>query len=108
MTWDRGALRRIDRFAADAVEAAADFLEEASNDLVPVEEGDLRLSSRVSVDREGLSASVSYHDPAAVPQHERLDYQHDTGQSKFLETALHSNERQLREVMAGELRRGLL
>lgn len=108
MSWNRAALRRIDRFAADAVESAAEFLEDASNANVPDLTGALQASSKVSVDRGEPAASVSYDTPYAARVHEDMTARHDDGTSKFLETALTSNRRELLNIMAGELRRGLL
>jgi predicted RNA-binding protein with PUA-like domain len=105
--FDRAAIRRVDDAAADGVQAAAQHLEQASNALVPDLTGTLQASSRVSVDRSAAQAAVSYDDPAAVPQHERLDFRHDDGQAKYLEQPLHSEQRELLEAMAREMRRGL-
>ncbi len=106
MTWNRAALRRVDTAAADGVQAAAEHLEQASNELVPDLTGALQASSRVSVDRSAAEAAVSYDDPAAVVQHERLDFRHDDGQAKFLEQPLHTERRELLQAIARELRRG--
>lgn len=108
MKFDRSALQRVEHAAADGVQAAAEHLEQVSNALVPDLTGALQASSQVSVDRSEPSAAVSYDDPAAVVQHERLDYRHDDGQAKFLEQPLHSERGEMLRLMAAEVRRGLL
>lgn len=63
-----------------------------SNTMVPIEEHDLEADGKVGV--EGMRVGIGYgSDPEvaeyAVTQHERMDYQHDSGrQAKFLEQAL--------------------
>lgn len=105
MNFDRAALARVSGAALDAVVAAAELLEQESNALVPDLSGALQASSKVSVDRGEGVAAVSYDTPYAARQHEDLSARHDDGAAKFLETALHSNSRELLNVMAGELRR---
>lgn len=106
MSFDRTALARIPPAIADGIEAAADFLEQESNAMVPDLTGTLQASSKATVDRLRGEAAVSYDDPAAVPQHERLDYAHDDGQAKFLETALFGNDAEILRLLASEVRRG--
>lgn len=100
-----------------AVEEAAHLVLEESQRLVPVDTGALKASGRVT--RDGLEAVISYgaedgagrngQDTAAyaVPQHERLDFEHPHGQAKFLETPLHSQAPKVAEVLATELRKVL-
>lgn len=107
MNFDRVALARVTKAAVDAVESAAELLEEKSNALVPDLSGALQASSQVSVDPGELVSAVSYDEPYAAMQHEDLAYRHDDGQAKFLEVALNANSRELLAVMAGELRRVL-
>lgn len=102
--------------AAEAVvgEAAQLVLEESQH-LVPVDTGALKDSGRVSQD--GLEAAISYgaedgagrngQDTAkyAIPQHERLDFQHPNGQPKYLETAMHSQAEKVAAHLAAGLRK---
>jgi hypothetical protein len=86
-----------------------------SQRLVPVDTGALKDSGRVSQD--GLEAAISYgaedgagrngQDTAAyaVPQHERLDFEHPNGQAKYLEIPMHSQAERVAEVIVGGLRR---
>jgi hypothetical protein len=104
------------RVAAEtAVGEAAQLVYEESQRLVPVDTGALRDSGRVSQD--GLEAAISYgaedgagrngQDTAkyAVPQHERLDFEHPNGQAKYLEIPMHSQAEKVAEVIVGGLRR---
>lgn len=100
-----------------AVHEAAEVLFAESQRLVPVDTGALKASGRVSQD--GLEATISYgsedgagrngQDTAAyaVPQHERMDFEHETGQAKFLEVPLHSQASRVAEVLVEGLRRVL-
>jgi hypothetical protein len=97
--------------ATDAgVKESLDHLLEASNRLVPVEEGDLQLSGQV-VD-EGLGkGSVQYGTTPetaeyAVVQHERMDFHHPNGgQAKYLETAMVREARAMFQILAAVSRR---
>lgn len=84
-----------------------------SNKQVPYEEGDLARDGGTSIDDETLRAAVSYGRTAdtkdyAVPQHERLDYKHDSGRNaKFLENAMNSTRSQNVEIIAAQIRKGM-
>lgn len=107
MTWDRAALARVAEAEIDGLRAAAEYLEVASNALVPDLSGGLQDSSKVSVDASDLVAAVSYDKPYAARVHESLTARHDDGQAKFLETALNAGRADLLEVIADRLRRQL-
>lgn len=103
--------------AEEVVGEAAQLVFHESQRLVPVDTGALKASGRVTQD--GLEAAISYggedgagrngQDTAAyaVPQHERLDFEHSNGQAKYLETALHSQTEKVAEVLVEGLRRAL-
>ena len=95
--------------AARALHAAADHVLDASNDnLVPLDDGELRDSGRASVDDNGLVAAVSYDTDYAVRQHEQLDLQHDPGRSaKYLERALIDEAAPVRKIIAAHIEREL-
>lgn len=107
MRWNRGAFRRVSAAADAALRAAAAHVEQVSNSRVPDLTGSLQASSRVSVDEGQGRAVISYDDPAAVPQHERLDYHHDDGQAKYLESALASERGEVGRIIAARIRREL-
>jgi hypothetical protein len=61
---------------------------EASNRLVPLEEGTLERSGRVT-DNGADTVAISYDTPYARRQHEDMNLRHPNGrQAKFLETAM--------------------
>lgn len=103
-SWNRQALQRVRAAAVDAVEAGARHIEQVSNTRVPDETGALQASSHTSIDRSAGQAVVSYDDAAAVFQHERLDYRHDDGQAKFLESAAVGDRNRTEAVMVGVMR----
>jgi hypothetical protein len=47
-------------------------LRRAQDEFVPVDQGDLRDSGTLTVSAKGLSATISFSGPAAVPIHEHL------------------------------------
>jgi len=73
----------------------------------PVRTGHLRDSARVSTDPETGQAAVSYEADYAVYQHERLDYAHETGGPKFLETALVGERGEVGRIVQAEIREAL-
>lgn len=101
---------------AVGVEAAAQALLDASQPLVPVEEGILKASGRVV--GEGLHRSVTYgrdddgtehHAPSnqyVVIQHEDGELNHPNGgEDKFLEKPMHSEHDAIAAAMALPLRK---
>jgi hypothetical protein len=85
---ERGGLSRD---LAGALFAQGQRLLIESLQQVPVDTGALRASGSVSLPEatgDRLTVTVSYGGAAkdyAVPQHERLDYQHTVGKAKYLE-----------------------
>lgn len=82
-------LTEIENAAREALlQTARDVLAESKR-RVPVDDGDLRKSGRVTPDRDGLEVRVRYVSPIAWLQHERLDYRHPRGgEAKYLENAI--------------------
>lgn len=86
---------------------------DVSNDQVPHEEGDLERDGAASVDDSTLQGAVSYgRDPEtakyAVPQHERMDYRHDSGRNaKYLENAFNSEADAVGKIIAEQTRKGM-
>lgn len=84
---------------------------QVSNRQVPFEEGDLERDGGISVDDSKLIGAVSYGRSAqtrdyAVPQHERMDYHHDSGRNaKFLENAVHTTREQNLGLIAEGIKR---
>jgi len=97
-----------------AVRAIADEVFEESQRLVPNDEatgsGDLHDSGRVEVEvtAQAAEAAIIYGTDHAVYQHERLDYDHDSGESaKYLERPLSAAQRTAGAKVAATIRKGL-
>jgi hypothetical protein len=104
----------IVRASAEAVRAVADDVFEESQRLVPNDpttgSGDLHDSGKVEVEvsSQGAEAAISYGTDHAVYQHERLDYEHDSGESaKYLERPLSAAQRTAGAKVATTIRKGL-
>lgn len=85
------ALARMQRGALRGVQLGGEHILEVSNKRVPIEEGTLERSGKVTseVTETGARSAISYNTPYAVAQHERLDFHHDKGRSaKYLEQAM--------------------
>ncbi|CAM3459882.1 minor capsid protein [Stackebrandtia soli] len=96
----------IEEATADGLRLAAEHLLGASRRLVPLEEGTLERSGRVSVDEGALQAAVSYDTVYAVRQHEELTYQHDAGRSaKYLERPMNSEGPTMAALIAAAVRK---
>ncbi|MER7070967.1 hypothetical protein [Terrabacter sp. NPDC000476] len=75
----------------------------------PVESGRLAGTAAVHLDHQDgdAVASITYDGPYARYQHERLDLRHETGQAKFLESALFSEADTALAIIAADIRRAL-
>lgn len=69
---------------------------------VPVLTGELRDSSRVTMDHN--RAIISFDDPKAVIVHEDLNARHARGEAKFLENALSEVQDRLEAALAQGVR----
>ncbi len=97
-------LSMVEKAAQDAMRKTARKVLKRSNELAPVDDGDLRKSGKVVVD--DLSVTVKYTAPHAVFQHEHLDWEHTGGGGpKFLETA--SDEIDIAAEVAAAVREAL-
>ncbi len=85
------------------VRLAAEHILGESNRAVPIEEGTLQRSGKVTV--EDGKAAISYDTPYAVKQHEDLTMHHDEGRhAKFLEQAANANRTQAAHIIAHAIR----
>ncbi|GMA33509.1 hypothetical protein [Litorihabitans aurantiacus] len=79
----------VEKAAQEGMTEAGETILARSNDRAPVDSGDLRAAG--FVDTADLAVKVGYEPTGGYPyfrrQHEDLDYQHDTGEAKFLEKA---------------------
>lgn len=98
----RGRMRRR---LPSALDAAGHVALDASNELIPELTGEMAGTGGVTVDDD--RAAIAYTHPAAAVQHERLDYHHDDGQAKFLETAVARTRAEQARALAGKLREEL-
>ncbi|GAA4684524.1 minor capsid protein [Streptomyces youssoufiensis] len=102
--WTRGGRRR----AARGVQLGAEHVLAESRKIVPLDEGTLERSGRVTADEATLTAAVSYDTVYAVRQHEELTWQHAPGRSaKYLERPLNAERAEVARIIAAELRRWL-
>ena len=94
-------LDRHRRDAADALTDAAEFLLEQANRTVPIEEGTLKGSGSVHVDRSALVAAVGYDTPYAVRQHEDTRLRHASGRrAKWLEHTFREQSTRINAFLA--------
>ncbi|MDT0306128.1 hypothetical protein RM780_04015 [Streptomyces sp. DSM 44917] len=109
MDWHGDEVRRAIRdAAARGLQHGAEHVLGESNTVVPLDEAALQRSGVATVDDRDLRAAVSYDTPYAVPQHERLDYEHAPGRkAKFLEDALNENRAEVADLVAAQIRRAL-
>lgn len=97
--------------AAEIVDAARAGLEEAaafvlgeSQKQVPVEDGDLKATGKVTM--QGDKAAISYGGPYAVYQHELLHLKHlHGGNAKYLERPLVDEREREAEIIAEAIRK---
>lgn len=96
---------RIKDAQARGLALAGEHVLGESRKIVPLEEGTLERSGRVSVDKDGGRAAVSYDTPYAVQQHEDLTLKHDQGrEAKYLEKAVNGNRDVVKDIIARTLR----
>lgn len=94
--------------AAAALEGAllgAEHVLKIARDRVPLEEGTLERSGKVSDDGNDTVA-VSFDTVYAVRQHEELTWKHDAGrQAKYLETAIADGRKAVLQLIRAAVRR---
>lgn len=105
MSWQGAALwtNRGRRLASQGLQKALEHTLAKANALVPLEEGTLMRSGKVSVDQ--LGGAISYDTPYAVRQHEELTWRHAPGrQAKYLEQPMRTEREEMLRLMAVPLR----
>jgi len=102
---------RLAEAGAEAVDAAAHHILDASQPLVPVEHGDLKASGHVETVAP-LHARIVYDAvspegyPYGIRQHEDMSLNHPNGgQAKFLEQPMHTDAQEVASLMAAALRK---
>lgn len=81
--------RRVATAGARGINQALEFLRARSVPLAPLDQGPLRESASIvpavgSGNGNVTEGMLVFDTPYAVVQHERMDYQHDQGQAKYL------------------------
>lgn len=88
-------LRNIESATKEAVEDVCLDLQSKSQQLAPIDTGDLRASASTEIQKHGtlIVGRVGFNESYALKQHEELSYNHPRGgQAKYLETPLKDNE----------------
>lgn len=95
------------RGAAEGLARGAEHIRDVSVSRAPMDTTALRDSATASHDAGTLAAAVSFDTPYAVRQHEELDFQHPTGEAKFLESTLASERDTVARLIQAEIRKAL-
>lgn len=107
MSWawkaNTAAIAKLREAAEEGAGDATEIVFKASQDLVPVDEGNLRDSGRI--EGEGLHRTIRYTDPVSVIVHEDMRANHTNGQPKYLETAMNTKKDEARAAIATSIRR---
>lgn len=105
--WEgRAWLARTRAAAAKGVELGLEHVLAEAKKIVPLEEGTLERSGKVTIDPATLNGVITFETPYAVVQHERLDYKHAPGrQAKYLETPMNTQREQVLAITAATIRR---
>lgn len=108
-------LSTVEQAGQAGLRAAGEALLAESNARAPFDEGTLQEAGEVLVD--DMQVAVSYTTPKRpgrknrypyiARQHEDLDYQHESGRSKFLESAAEDMQGELVQVMARKIQEEL-
>lgn len=113
MSWSNGIdLRKVLAPVRDGgnkgLRLAGEHVLGVSDDRIPIEEGTLSRSGRVSTDESALRSAVSYDTAYAVIQHEDMSLRHDPGRgAKFLENALNGSRGVVAQILTTSIRREL-
>lgn len=90
--------QRVPERVQDALGQVGDQILEDAQSRVPVSTGELRDSGYAQPVEGGVRVGFSAEHATAV--HERLDLEHEDGESKFLERAVLAREDQIRTTLA--------
>jgi hypothetical protein len=111
MTWNGRRIwtQRGRRNALRGLRLAAEHILQVSKTQVPLEEGTLERSGKVTVDESRLEAAVSYDTVYAVRQHEELTWHHPVPgrKAKYLEDPMREEHDRAMEIIAAQVRRWL-
>lgn len=106
-TWNgKQITKELEMAAARGLLLAAEYVLSEARAIVPIDEATLERSGVASVDREHLTAAVSFDTPYAVRQHEDMTYRHAPGrQAKYLEQPLVNNRKTIQAIIAKQIRK---
>lgn len=108
MSLDFSAVRaRVKAALPVGLQAGMEHIAEVSAQQVPIEEGTLLRSQKVTVDAENLVAALSYNTPYARYQHEKLELRHEHGNAKFLEIPLISEAQTALNIVGQTVKRAM-
>ena len=100
-----GLSAKLAQAALEGLRDGGEHVLKLARDVVPIEEGTLERSGRVTDDGESTVA-VSFDTPYAVRQHEDLTLQHDSGRSaKYLERPAAQAKDDVGRLVAASVRR---
>ena len=100
----RAWFARTKEAARHGVQLGLEHVLAESNKLVPLDEGTLERSGKVTMG-DGASGTISYDTPYAVRQHEELSYKHLPGrQAKYLEQPLNTERDTVLAIVAATMR----
>lgn len=88
--WDKNADTKIAKKVFGVLKEVATEIKGVSQSRCPVDTGTLKNSAVIKSDETKYEVRVGYGGAAskyALIQHENLNYHHDVGQAKYLETA---------------------
>jgi len=98
----------LGQLASNGLNRAADYLLHQSQELAPEDTEALEESAVThKTNPAELAAQVQYRKYYAVWQHEKLNYHHKHGQAKFLEQPLVEHARDISNIVASEIEKGL-
>ncbi|MEY9837445.1 hypothetical protein [Streptacidiphilus sp. EB103A] len=102
----RAWLRSTKRASAHGVQLALEHTLGVANKLVPLDEGTLERSGKVTMDGTNAAGTISYDTVYAVRQHEELTWKHLPGrQAKYLEQPLNTERAVMLAIVAETIRR---
>jgi hypothetical protein len=98
----------LGQLATTGLNRAAEYLMQQSQELAPEDTEALEESAQThKTNPEELASQVQYLKYYAVWQHEKLNYHHKHGQAKFLEKPLVEHARDISNIVASEIEKGL-
>lgn len=107
-SWNgRAWLAGTKRAARHGLELGLEHVLAEANKLVPLDEGTLERSGKVTMDSDPMliRGAVSYDTPYAVRQHEEMSYQHLPGrQPKYLEQPANTEASTVTAIIAATVR----